>query len=169
MIAFVLKNNEGLYYTTHLYYEDIHTEDISEASIYNRKIANDIKLFLNQSTYGEKWEVVEITITEGNFDAYINNLQDERDFERRDKTYIVKQLNAPNDYVIREDYIKLEQENKQLKEQLGKKDKEIKILKKALELACERITELLPFHFTTKEKRINYFIQQAKGNKDVEN
>ena len=64
MKAFVLKNNEGLYYTTHLNYEDIHTEDISEASIYNRKIANDMKLFLNKSTYGEKWEVVEITIEE---------------------------------------------------------------------------------------------------------
>lgn len=52
------------------------------------------------------------------------------------------------------------------KQELANKDNEIKKLKKALELACERITELLPFHFITKEKRINYFIQQAKENKD---
>lgn len=58
----------------------------------------------------------------------IDKLQDERDFERRDKTYIVKQLNDPNDYVIREDYIKLEQRNKQLEEQLEEKDKEIEKL-----------------------------------------
>lgn len=63
----------------------------------------------------------------------------------------------------------LEDENIQLKEQLTKRDEEIKTLKKALELACERITELLPFHFITKEKRMNNFIQQAKENKDVEN
>ena len=70
MKAFVIKNNEGLYYTTHLNYEDIHTEDISEASIYDRKIANDIKLFLDKTTcqYGEKWEVVEITIAEGDLE-----------------------------------------------------------------------------------------------------
>ena len=52
---------------------------------------------------------------------------------------------------------------------LNKQDKEIKILKKALELVCERITELLPFHFTTKEQRINNFIKLAKENKDVKN
>lgn len=61
MKAFVIKNKEGLYYTTtHLNYEDIHTEDISEANIFNREIANGIKLFLNKTTC-EKWEVVEIT------------------------------------------------------------------------------------------------------------
>lgn len=54
-------------------------------------------------------------------------------------------------------------------DRLNEQDKEIKTLKKALELACERITELLPFHFITKEKRMNNFIQQAKENKDVKN
>ena len=73
MKAYVIKNNEGLYYTTHLNYEDIHTEDISEASIYDRKIANDIKLFLDKTTcqYGEKWEVVEITIAEGDLEQQL--------------------------------------------------------------------------------------------------
>lgn len=51
-----------------------------------------------------------------------------------------------------------------LKKQLQEKDKEIETLKKALELSCERISELLPFHFITKEQRINNFIKLAKEN-----
>ena len=56
------------------------------------------------------------------YKQYIDHLEEERDFERRDKIQIVKQFDDPNDYVNREDYIKLEQ-------QLAEKDKEIEELK----------------------------------------
>lgn len=106
MKAYVIKNKEGLYYTTHLNYEDIHTEDISEASIYDRKIANDIKLFLDKTTcqYGEKWEVVEITIAEGDLEQEIEELKT-RISELEDKDWYEKcisQLEEQNDKLIKE-------------------------------------------------------------------
>lgn len=78
MKAFVLKNNKGLYYTSHLNDEEIHTEDISVANIFNREIADSVKLFLNKTTYryGGKWEVVEITIEEGDLLQKIGELKD---------------------------------------------------------------------------------------------
>lgn len=163
MIAFVLKNNEGLYYTTHLYYEDIHTEDISEASIYNRKIANDMKLFLNKSTYGEKWKVVEITIAENGLKHKIGELKDQKQSVTMDDESI-SMIDTIHD---------LEDENIQLKEELAKQDQEIKTLKKALELACEILENndeayKLKSKQRTKEKYLKLLLKQAKENKDVE-
>lgn len=122
MKAYVIRDKENNYFTN----TGTWTEKICYADIYDDKNHTERLKELELLT---DCEVAEITITEGDLDAYIDKLQDERDFERRDKTYIVKQLNDPNDYVIREDYIKLEQRNKQLEEQLVEKNKEIGELK----------------------------------------
>lgn len=75
MKAYVIKNNEGLYYTTHLGYEEIHTEDIRKANIFNEEIVNSVKFFLDKTTcdYDEKWEVVKITIMEGDLEQELIN------------------------------------------------------------------------------------------------
>ena len=132
MKAFAIKFNDGYYWCGY----NNSDKQLRKAVLYKSiKVAEETaKDCMNRTEYirpyGNKivsYEIVEITIVEGNFDAYIDTLQDERDFERRDKTLIIKQLNDSNDYVIREDYIKLETENKQLKEQLAIRDKMIEI------------------------------------------
>ena len=128
MKTYVIKVKDNSYWLGGFYGADNYG-DIAHAKIYVNKTQANKQCNLVNESYGHNAKVVEITMVEGNFDAYIDKLQDERDFERRDKTYIVKQLNDPNDYVIREDYIKLEQRNKQLEEQLSEKNKEIEDLK----------------------------------------
>ena len=124
MKAFVIKIKENCYWLGGFYGKNNY-DDIAHAKVYVNKTQAEKQCKLVNESYGHNAKVVEITIAEGDLDNYIDKLQNERDFERRDKTYIVKQLNDPNDYVVREDYIKLEQENKQLKEQLAIKDKMI--------------------------------------------
>lgn len=125
MKAFVIKNKEGEYLEEgkDRYGEDtiIWHKDIVYADIYSSKEIAEMRL----EPFYRGCEVVEVTIAEGDLETYIDKLQEERDFEVIDKTLIVKQLNDPNQYVNREDYIKLEQ-------RLAQKDEKIKSLQNQL-------------------------------------
>ena len=162
MKAFVIKNKEGKYL-----YEDgyckfgdnicwAHMEEDREVL---EKLVKDCKNILGDC------EVVEITIAEGDLDTYIDKLQDERDFERRDKTLIVKQLNDPNDYVIREDYIKLEQENKQLE---GQHELLIDEFQKEREELCKQIKQESDARERFVEKVKQLKEQLAEKDKEIE-
>lgn len=89
----------------------------------------------------------------------------------KEKYYDLKKLNKTSFVLLKpEDY-------EQLQQQLAEKDKEIKILKKALELACETIRLMCPTPYyicggaladklgipmMAEPKDFDYFILQAK-------
>lgn len=132
MKAFVLKNNKGLYYTTHLDCEGIYTQDISEAYIFDRETANSVRLFLDKATF-EKWKVVKITIEEvdknltpTNYDNL--NIEDKLKY-RENQVRIARDRDVEYNNKITE----LEFTIKRLEEELAEKDKIIETLKKDIE------------------------------------
>ena len=91
------------------------------------------------------------------YKQYIDHLEEERDFERRDKIQIVKQFDDPNEYVKREDYIKLEEELNELEEKHKKAINDTFIMAQDYErnfarrIICEEIRNECVYVAGTKE------------------